>query len=258
MKIIKPVAASLLSLSLVLAGCGNTQTSILESIAKDIHCPGNYGGHQQGMANDRQTAFFWSHTTQLAKTDLHGNLLNVIDVPSHHGDLDYYQGKVYVAANPAGFNGQAPADSWVYVYDAQDLSLIARHSVPELVFGAGGIAIHDGRVEIVQEGKHVKFLPDVEHRTFSGDYARKKGRPVLYVTERAVFRLRESGMTLVETAPGISLEKDILSRMQFKPDVADDLKEMDARLFREPPVGISLHAPSSSPLDPESSRRSDP
>ena len=127
-------------------------------------------------------------------------------------------------------------------------------------FTAGGlkIAIHDGRVEIVQEGKHVKFLPDVEHRTFSGDYARKKGRPVLYVTERAVFALRESGMTLVETAPGISLEKDILSRMQFKPDVADDLKEMDARLFREPPVGISLHAPSSSPLDPESSRRSDP
>lgn len=149
MKIIKPVAASLLSLSLVLAGCGNTQTSILESIAKDIHCPGNYGGHQQGMATDRQTAFFWSHTTQLAKTDLHGNLLNVIDVPSHHGDLDYYQGKVYVAANLAGFNGQAPADSWVYVYDAQDLSLIARHSVPELVFGAGGIAIHDGRFIVV-------------------------------------------------------------------------------------------------------------
>ena len=125
------------------------QTSILESISGGIACPGSYDGHQQGMATDGKTAFFWSHTKQLAKTDMQGNLLKVIDVPNHHGDLDYYDGNVYVAVNLAGFNGQSKADSWVYVYDAEDLSLISKHALPEVVFGAGGIAIHDGRFIVV-------------------------------------------------------------------------------------------------------------
>ena len=149
MSIIKHVSIVLLCTFVLLSGCQNAQTSIMESLPKEITCPGSYGGHQQGMATDGKTAFFWSHTTQLAKTDLHGNLLKVIDVPSHHGDLDYYDQKVYVAVNLGGFNGQGQSDSWVYVYDAEDFSLISKHAVPELVFGAGGIAIHNGRFIVV-------------------------------------------------------------------------------------------------------------
>ena len=78
----------------------------------------------------------------------------------------------------------------------------------------------------------------VEQITFSGNYAKEKKQNVLYVTERAVFELREEGVTLIEVAPGIDLQKDILNFMDFKPIIAKDLKEMDARIFREETMGL--------------------
>ena len=82
------------------------------------------------------------------------------------------------------------------------------------------------------------MVPKVGHITFSGEYAREKEQKVLYVTERAVFEMRHEGLTLTEIAPGIDLEKDILSQMEFKPKIAKDLKLMDARIFQEGPMGI--------------------
>ena len=75
-------------------------------------------------------------------------------------------------------------------------------------FTAGGleIAIEDGAVRIVQEGKHRKFIAEVEHRTFSGEYAAEKSQRVLYVTERAVFELADGGLTLTEIAPGVEIK----------------------------------------------------
>ena len=58
------------------------------------------------------------------------------------------------------------------------------------------IAIVDGSLKIIHEGKSAKFVPLVEHRTFSGEYAFKRGQPALYITERCVFRLVESGLEL--------------------------------------------------------------
>jgi propionate CoA-transferase len=69
--------------------------------------------------------------------------------------------------------------------------------------------------------------------TFSGEYARSVGQPVMYITERAVFELTEKGVLLTEIAPGIDLQKDVLDRMQFMPEVSKDLKEMDSRIFTE-------------------------
>lgn len=66
------------------------------------------------------------------------------------------------------------------------------------------------------------------------------GQEVLYITERAVFKLTEKGLMLIEIAPGIDLEKDILDKMEFKPLISENLKEMDARIFREEKMGLEI------------------
>lgn len=92
--------------------------------------------------------------------------------------------------------------------------------------------ISDGKIKILKEGKIKKFVNKVEHVTFSGTYARKSGRPILYVTERAVFSLEEEGLTLIEIAPGVDLEKDVIAAMEFRPRISPDLKEMPRELFQ--------------------------
>ena len=100
------------------------------------------------------------------------------------------------------------------------------------------IAVADGKLQIVREGKAKKFVKEVEHRTFSGAYAAKRGQPVLYVTERCVFRLTEHGMELIEIAPGIDLERDVLNQMDFRPAISRNLRLMDARIFSDAPMGL--------------------
>ncbi len=113
-------------------------------------CPGTYGGHLQGVATDKTSAIFWSFTVELVKTDMKGALLKQVTVPTHHGDLCYHDGKVYVAVNLGRFNQEAgKADSWVYVYDANDLKLLAKHEVQEAVHGAGGMEVYKGRFFVV-------------------------------------------------------------------------------------------------------------
>ncbi|UGQ45254.1 acyl CoA:acetate/3-ketoacid CoA transferase [Massilia endophytica] len=106
--------------------------------------------------------------------------------------------------------------------------------------GALEIAIEGGALRIVQEGECCKFVEEVEHRTYSGTYAREKGQPALFVTERCVFRLCEDGLELTEIAPGIDLERDIFGQMEFRPRVAAGLRQMDARLFADAPMGWTL------------------
>lgn len=107
-------------------------------------------------------------------------------------------------------------------------------------FTAGGLklAVGDGELRIVQEGRVRKFVSHVEQVTFSGAYALERGQPVLYVTERAVFRLTEEGLTLCEIAPGVDLKRDILEQMDFAPIVPREIPLMDRRLFREEKMGL--------------------
>lgn len=107
-------------------------------------------------------------------------------------------------------------------------------------FTAGNlsVAVSDGTLKLLTEGSTQKFISEVEHRTFSGEYAFKRGQPVLYVTERGVFRLIETGLELVEIAPGIDLDRDILAHMAFRPTISPELKTMDARIFRDEPMGM--------------------
>ncbi|MDQ2051795.1 CoA-transferase [Natronolimnohabitans sp. A-GB9] len=97
----------------------------------------------------------------------------------------------------------------------------------------------DGELEIEREGDQPKFLESVEQITFSGEYAREIDQPVVYVTERAVFELREEGLTLVELAPGVDLEADVLAQLECEPAVVDDVGEMDPRLFQDEPMDLT-------------------
>ncbi|HEY2411058.1 MAG TPA: hypothetical protein VGI40_02375 [Pirellulaceae bacterium] len=114
-----------------------------------VACEGIYPRHLQGVCTNEE-AIFWSFTTKLVKTDRLGKVVKQVDVASHHGDLCFHQGKVFVALNLGKFNdSKGNADSWVYVYDASDLSCLAKHKTPEVFYGAGGIAFHDGRFLVV-------------------------------------------------------------------------------------------------------------
>ena len=107
-------------------------------------------------------------------------------------------------------------------------------------FTAGGLKIDvsDGKLVIVQEGKHIKFKKDIMQVTFSGDYANETHQDVCYVTERCVFKLTPAGLELVEIAPGIDLEKDILANMEFKPAISKDLKLMNPKIFSTALMGL--------------------
>jgi len=108
-------------------------------------------------------------------------------------------------------------------------------------FSAGGLEIEtgNGKLKILQEGKNKKFVEHVEQITFSGKYAQETGQKVLYVTERAVFSLTPKGVELVEVAPGIDVEKDILQQMDFKP-IVGDYKLMDERIFKDQKMGLKF------------------
>jgi propionate CoA-transferase len=107
-------------------------------------------------------------------------------------------------------------------------------------FTAAGlkVSIENDAPKIIQEGKVKKFIDQVEHVTFSGRYALEKKQPVLYITERCVFTLTTEGMALVEIAPGVDLEKDILARMDFEPIVKEQPQVMDERIFGMAPMNL--------------------
>ncbi len=100
------------------------------------------------------------------------------------------------------------------------------------------VSVSGGKLNIEKEGKIRKFVEQVEHVTFSGRTAVMNKQPVLYVTERCVFRLTRDGMELTEIAPGVDLQRDILARMAFKPVILGTPKLMDVRIFQEPPMGL--------------------
>ncbi len=93
------------------------------------------------------------------------------------------------------------------------------------------VTAKDGKLVILQEGRNKKFLDHVEQITFSGKYAAKENKRVLYCTERAVFKLINGKMTLIEIAPGADLERDILGQMEFRPEISPDLKNMPEEIF---------------------------
>jgi len=115
-----------------------------------VHCEGTYPHHLQGICTNGRNALYWSFTTVLVKTDTAGKVLTKIPVASHHGDLCFHDEKIFVAVNLGKFNHAAgQADSWVYVYDAEDLAFLRKHETQEVFHGAGGIGFDNGRFFVV-------------------------------------------------------------------------------------------------------------
>jgi propionate CoA-transferase len=161
------------------------------------------------------------------------NTQAVIDQPYQ---FDFYDG----GGLDIAFLGLAQAD-------AQGNVNVSRFG-PRLAGAGGFINISQNAKEVVFVGTFCtreagaatahKFVPEVEHRTFSGREAVRRGQKVLYVTECCVFRLHERGLQLVEVAPGLDLERDILARMGFEPIVEPPPAVMDPTLFGDEPMGL--------------------
>jgi hypothetical protein len=137
---------ALLPLAATLSQAADTQPSPFGP----TQCEGAYPRHLQGVCGNGRDALYWCWTDALVKTDPQGRILKKVPVANHHGDLCHHNGRVYVAVNLGKFNRPpGAADSWVYVYDDETLAEVARHPVPELVHGAGGMAWQAGRFIVI-------------------------------------------------------------------------------------------------------------
>ncbi|MBO3705998.1 MAG: acyl CoA:acetate/3-ketoacid CoA transferase [Candidatus Accumulibacter sp.] len=121
-----------------------------------------------------------------------------------------------------------------------NISQNARKVVFVGTFTAGEleVTVEDGNLRILRDGQARKFVNEVEHRTFSGAEAQRRGLAVLYITERCVFRLCSEGLELIEIAPGVDLQHDILDRMDFVPVMHSAPALMDPRIFRDEPMKL--------------------
>lgn len=116
-----------------------------------------------------------------------------------------------------------------------DIAQNARKVVFCGTFDAKGAAIESGKgnLNILRHGEVRKLVEKVDQITFSGRQAITQKQEILYVTERAVFQLTDAGVKLIEIAPAVDLQRDILERMDFPPLVDDRLKEMDQSCFMD-------------------------
>jgi len=149
----------------------------------------------------------------LAQTDLHGNV------------------------NVSKFNGR-PVGCGGFI----NITRSTKKLVFCGTFTAGGLKVEvgGGQLKIVQEGRSRKFIQQVEQVTFNGHDAALREQEVVFVTERAVFHLREDGLELTEIAPGVDLDRDVLAHMDFKP-ILRDVKTMDPQMFEAVWGGLARH-----------------
>ena len=121
-----------------------------------------------------------------------------------------------------------------------NISQNARKVVFSGTFSAGGlqVACADGLLRIVTEGRYGKFVSHIEQICYNAPFAEQEGREALFVTERCVFRAVAGTLELIEIAPGIDLQRDVLDRMAFRPATSPQLRLMDARLFAPEPMEL--------------------
>lgn len=202
----------------------NLSDDVLLTVESGLYGGAPEGGMDFGVA--RNTSALLEHTVQ----------------------MDFYNGM----GIPYAFMGAGEIDQFGHVNSTRfgdrctgcggfiDITQNAQHIVFCSTFTAKGLEVvfEDGQLKIIKEGSEKKFVNKVAQISFNGDLAREKHQKVLYVTERAVFEMREDGFTLIEIAPGVDLQKDILDQMEFAPKISADLKTMNPSLFKDPAFGL--------------------
>jgi propionate CoA-transferase len=173
---------------------------------------------------------------------------NPVAIIEHHSQFDWYDGGgldiAFLAFAQADKKGNINVSRFgnriIGVGGFINISQNAKKMVFCGSFSTSGLEITsgDGQLKILKEGKYFKLCEQVEQISFNADYANKTGQEVVYVTERAVFKLTPQGIMLTEIAPGIDLEKDVLEKMEFKPIISRNLKLMDSRIFYERIMGL--------------------
>ncbi len=169
--------------------------------------------------------------TLLQGAGFHHAMLSFLEVDADGNvNVHHLPGRRHVTAGVGGF---------------ADITSGARSIVFSGSFTAGRreIGIDDGRVAIRNDGAIPKFVEQVSAVTFSGRRAVEQGQQVLYVTERCVIELRREGLTVVELAPGVDLQRDVLDKATCSLIVADEVRTMDPRIFRPGPMGLRLRSP---------------
>ncbi|MEN1969839.1 CoA-transferase [Lentibacillus sp. N15] len=173
---------------------------------------------------------------------------NVDAMISHVEQMDYYNGAgvdvTFMGAGELDGEGNVNATKMGSLCTGAggfiDITQNAKKVVFCATFSTGGarISFDNQNIVIHKEGSIKKMVPKVSQVSFNGKLAREKGQDVIFVTERAVFKLVKNGVMLTEIAPGIDLQKDVLEMMDFVPIISENLKTMDKRLFIDGVFGL--------------------
>ncbi|SFD26767.1 acyl CoA:acetate/3-ketoacid CoA transferase [Pragia fontium] len=173
---------------------------------------------------------------------------NLTAMINHQEQMLYYNGTgvdiTYMGAGEMDANGHINAtkmgDRCTGAGGFIDITQNAHHVVFCSTFTTKGLEVEfrDGQLRILREGSVKKLVKDINQISYNGEIARQKKQKMHLVTERAVFELTEQGPMLIEIAPGIDLEKDVLQQMEFTPLISESLKLMDASLFEEVNFGL--------------------
>ena len=176
-----------------------------------------------------------------------GVAVNPTSFLSHTSMFDFYHGGglniTFLGAAQIDRNGNVNVSKFAGRAAGQggfiDISQTAQKVVFCTYFKAKGFrsSISNGSLSILQEGTIPKFVEHVDQITFNGTLARQRGAEVYFITERCVFLLKAEGLTLVEIAPGIDLQRDILDQMSFRPAIDPELRTMDVRIFQPGRMG---------------------
>ena len=186
-----------------------------------------------------------------AQGDIFGAATNPVAIISQNSQFDFYSGggvdMAFLGFGQVDQYGNVNVSKVFQYYSGVggfiDISQGSKKIIFCGTFMVRGLNVsvgEEGKLKIQHEGAVRKFVKKVDHVSFNGEIAWKSNKEVFYVTERAVFKLTKEGPMLVEIAPGVDLEKDVLSNMEFRPKISKDLKMMDNKIFKDQRMGLQV------------------